>query len=59
MVIETERLVLKSISENDQKAMIDILVNNQVKETYMIPGFKENDVHTVVGQLRLGADLGR
>ena len=41
MVIETERLVLKSISENDQKAMIDILVNNQVKETYMIPGFKD------------------
>ena len=37
--IITERLVLRAIENSDLEAMVDILMNEQVKETYMLPDF--------------------
>ena len=43
MCIKTERLVLKSISDNDQQALIEIFKNDIVKETYMLPDFQSEE----------------
>jgi len=39
MEIKTNRLIIKSLSINDRKEMIDLLNNNEIKKTYMIPDF--------------------
>lgn len=39
MEIKTDRLIIKNLSINDQKEMIDFLNNNEIKKTYMIPDF--------------------
>jgi len=42
-MIETERLLLEGLSENDRESVIDILTNEQVKQTYMIPDFESRE----------------
>lgn len=42
-MIETERLVLKSYSDSDRDSMAEILTNEEIKKTYMIPNFKSED----------------
>ena len=38
-LINTKRLILKSITISDQNEVVSILINNEVKKTYMIPDF--------------------
>ena len=38
-MIVTERLVLKPYSDNDQKRMIELLTNKDIKKTFIIPDF--------------------
>ena len=40
-VIKTNRLILKDISLIDQEAFIDIICNEEVSLTYMVPTFKD------------------
>lgn len=42
-MIITERLVLKSYTDKDQKDMIELLTNEKIKETFMIPDFYKED----------------
>ena len=39
MEIKTNRLIIKSLNINDQKEMINLLNNKDIKKTYMIPDF--------------------
>lgn len=39
MNIETKRLILKPYDDTDQEAMIELLMNEQIKKTFMIPDF--------------------
>lgn len=41
-MLKTKRLVLRAIEDADQEKMIDLLTNDQIKQTYMIPDFKTN-----------------
>lgn len=43
MYIETERLVLKPLSDSDRDNMIEILTNNEIKKTYMLPDFETEE----------------
>ena len=38
-MIKTERLTLKPYSDEDQNKMIELLMNEEIKKTYMIPDF--------------------
>ena len=40
MTIQTNRLVLKEITENDFSSLFDLLTNEEVKKTYLVPDFK-------------------
>ena len=42
-VIKIDRLTLKAYSYEDQEKMIQLLTNEKVKETYMIPDFKTKE----------------
>ena len=42
-VITTERLILKSFSDNDQEPMVQLLTNEKIKETFMVPDFPVKD----------------
>lgn len=42
-IVRTKRLVLKPHSDRDQEAMVELLINEKIKETFMIPDFKTND----------------
>lgn len=37
--LKTERLVLKAYEDSDQEKLIELLCNEEVKETFMIPDF--------------------
>ena len=37
--LQTERLILKAYDECDRQQMVDILFNEDIKKTYMIPDF--------------------
>ena len=39
--IKTERLMLRSMSENDEKNALDLLTNEQIAKTFMLPIFQE------------------
>ena len=41
--INTERLCLRSFSDTDADAAIDILMNDEVGKTFMVPDFKSRD----------------
>ena len=42
IIINTNRLILKSINENDKNNFIDIVSNEEISLTYMLPTFKNN-----------------
>lgn len=42
-MITTKRLVIKPYSDEDQEDMISLLMNEEVKLTYMIPDFNNRD----------------
>ena len=39
--LQTERLILKAYDECDRQQMVDILFNEDIKKTYMIPDFDD------------------
>ena len=41
--IETDRLVLRAMTEADDEALLSLLMNSRIKETYMIPDFPDAD----------------
>lgn len=43
MTIQTQRLVLKEIRENDFSSLFDLLTNEEVKKTYLVPDFKSGE----------------
>lgn len=43
MEIKTDRLIIKSLSINDQKEMVGLLNNVDIKKTYMIPDFNNEE----------------
>ena len=43
MSIQTQRLVLKEITENDFSSLFDLLTNEEVKKTYLIPDFNTKE----------------
>ena len=42
-MIRTERLTVKPMEENDQEACLDLLTNDIVKKTYMLPDFEKRE----------------
>ena len=42
-MIETKRLTIKRMSEPDQEAALDLLTNDIVKQTYMLPDFEKRE----------------
>jgi RimJ/RimL family protein N-acetyltransferase len=42
-VIKTNRLEIKPYQDTDQDAMIDLLTNQEIKETFMIPDFQTEE----------------
>ena len=42
-VLKTERLVLKSYSDSDKDKMVEMLCNDEIKETFMIPDFETKE----------------
>lgn len=42
-MIATKRLVLKPYRDEDQEAMIELLTNEKIKETFMIPDFRSRE----------------
>ena len=40
-LLKTERLILKTFDESDRQQMVDILCNEEIKKTYMIPDFTD------------------
>lgn len=42
-MLKTKRLILKSLESADQDAMIELLTDKIIKETYMIPDFDSRD----------------
>lgn len=42
-MIKTNRLVLKQYCDEDEKRMIELLTNDKIKETFMIPDFNSID----------------
>ena len=42
-MIKTERLVIKRMEESDQEAALDLLTNEIVKKTYMLPDFEKRE----------------
>lgn len=42
-MIRTKRLILKPITEADQEAALNLLTNDIVKQTYMLPDFEKRE----------------
>ncbi len=42
-IIKTDRLEIKPFQDIDQKAMIELLTNNVIKKSFMIPDFKTEE----------------
>lgn len=42
-VIKTKRLEIKPYQDADQNAMIDLLINQEIKESFMIPDFQTEE----------------
>jgi RimJ/RimL family protein N-acetyltransferase len=41
--LQTKRLLLKALTESDEQPMLDIFFNEDIKATYMIPDFKDEN----------------
>ena len=61
MEIKTNRLIIKSLNINDQKEMIDLLNNKDIKKTYMIPDFdnEEESIKYFNKLLNISSDIKR
>lgn len=52
-MIKTKRLVIKPYTENDYNQMFELLTNQKIKETYVIPDFKSlEDVQEYIVKLK-------
>ena len=40
-MLKTNRLIIKEIEEKDEAEMLEILSNEEVKKTYMIPDYED------------------
>jgi RimJ/RimL family protein N-acetyltransferase len=53
MVIKTKRLEIKPYQDVDQAAMVELLTNQEIKKTFMIPDFqKEEEAVTMFKKLQ-------
>lgn len=43
MWIQTNRLLLKEITENDFSSLYDLMTNEEVKKTYLVPDFEDEN----------------
>lgn len=41
MQIKTDRLILAPMTEKDEQAMVEILANDEIKQTYMVPDYDD------------------
>lgn len=56
MYIETERLVLKPLTDSDRDNMIELLTNSEIKKTYMLPDFEnEEQVEKLFQRIKTGS----
>ncbi len=52
MCIKTKRLEIRPFQDRDREAMIELLTNEEIKQTFMIPDFKSNqDLENMVLKL--------
>lgn len=60
-MIITERLILKNIEINDKTDMIDMFLDDEIKETYMIPDFEDMEKYNKLFYkfMELSNDLNR
>lgn len=42
-IIETNRLVIRSLDENNVSDLVEILTDNEIKKTYMLPDLKTDE----------------
>lgn len=49
-IIKTKRLEIKPLQDDDQTAMIELLTNQEIKESFMIPDFKTEE--EVIGMFK-------
>lgn len=42
-MLKTERLIIKALESEDQETMVELLTDEIIKETYMIPDFKSRE----------------
>ncbi|MBQ8278473.1 MAG: GNAT family N-acetyltransferase [Roseburia sp.] len=60
MYIKTERLELKPLSDSDRDNMIEILTNNEIKKTYMLPDFEtEEQAEKLFVRLKEGSQVDK
>lgn len=60
MYIETERLVLKPLADSDRNNMIELLTNSEIKKTYMLPDFEnEEQAEKLFQRLKAGSQEGK
>lgn len=45
-MIKTSRLVLKAYEPEDQESMVELLTNDEIKKTFMIPDFQNRGYAT-------------
>ncbi len=54
-MVTTANLVLDSLKDKDQEAIIEILTNEKVKETYVIPDLTPRDAENLYKKLKLNS----
>lgn len=54
-MVTTANLVLDSLKDKDQEAIINILTNDQIKETYVIPDLSRPDAENLFKKLKLNS----
>jgi RimJ/RimL family protein N-acetyltransferase len=55
--LQTERLLLKALTESDEQPMLDIFFNEDIKATYMIPDFTHREQAEALFQKMLSFSL--
>ncbi len=54
-MVTTANLVLDSLKDKDQEAIIEILTNDQIKQTYIIPDLTKRDAENLFKKLKLNS----
>jgi RimJ/RimL family protein N-acetyltransferase len=54
-MVTTANLVLDSLKDKDQEAITQILTNNKIKETYVIPDLDANEAEKLFKKLKLNS----